>query len=596
MTLGSETIELQPFKNWGQLDAYKWRVQGKLPGTPPGLEVTLEHVKVGGETVAIGDAEGCSKLERAFNEWLTLEKNNLELARKKQQSRATVATSVSSENQQQAFHFRVELDKRGQVHINCLRGAETLTSVGLTVQGFNGLFSQGLMRKPRALEVGALHDWVTLDGELCSFEHGNNDTAKLEHLLNERYVPVNALGQGKDVLIFANAASPTGFDIQFPVTIGGVAESRRRTLNDAALELLQEPARCGLLQPGLIIKLSPPTFIFKRKTADGGEAYLEKGEADTVRVMGDDGREQLIDLSRPVNYSHLSVVELTAVFNHPAVNRHGKVSLAPKDDEKPEERTSVSNVAVELPVSPRPAAVENKIEIVSPSAPAPPPAPEQSKPLAPVVTEPKVEGAPQTAETRAQEPLPRPNAWLQEILSQAPIRFDWFACLVYFKIAEHFSNSREGMLGPSKCWSVALTDITDISDPDYVGIFLTEKGGIGYLGLGRLARFHRGVVFLGTPGSVLEGININLVAVGLDSLGCPVFIVTDDYQSKFGVPNKTVAQELIKLNEAGASMLSIHEVLENPRPLDIVWTVPVGQPNPNEPQAVVNQRPAIQVP
>src|SRR5262249_37451689 len=135
-----------------------------------------------------------------------------------------------------------------------------------------------------------------------------------------------------------------------------------------------------------------------------------------------------------------------------------------------------------------------------------------------------------------------------------------------------------------------------ISDPDYVGIFLTEKGGIGYLGLGRLARFHRGVVFLGTPGSVLEGININLVAVGLDSLGCPVFIVTDDYQSKFGVPNKTVTQELIKLNEAGASMLSIHEVLENPRPLDIVWTVPVGQTNPNEPQAVVNQRPASQTP
>src|SRR6516162_10138890 len=31
VTLGKETIELQPFKNWGQLDACKWMVQGKLP-------------------------------------------------------------------------------------------------------------------------------------------------------------------------------------------------------------------------------------------------------------------------------------------------------------------------------------------------------------------------------------------------------------------------------------------------------------------------------------------------------------------------------------------------------------------------------------
>src|ERR1051326_5544542 len=34
MTLGEETIELLPQKNWAQLDRYKWTPQGKLPGQP----------------------------------------------------------------------------------------------------------------------------------------------------------------------------------------------------------------------------------------------------------------------------------------------------------------------------------------------------------------------------------------------------------------------------------------------------------------------------------------------------------------------------------------------------------------------------------
>ena len=37
MTLGGETIELLPLRNWSQLDVYKWRARGKVPGTPAGL-------------------------------------------------------------------------------------------------------------------------------------------------------------------------------------------------------------------------------------------------------------------------------------------------------------------------------------------------------------------------------------------------------------------------------------------------------------------------------------------------------------------------------------------------------------------------------
>ena len=74
MTLGGESIYLLPLKTWSQLDVYKWRVQGKLPATPAGLEVAVDHVKVGGQTVRTYEADGCEKLERALNDWLALER------------------------------------------------------------------------------------------------------------------------------------------------------------------------------------------------------------------------------------------------------------------------------------------------------------------------------------------------------------------------------------------------------------------------------------------------------------------------------------------------------------------------------------------
>jgi hypothetical protein len=598
LTLGDETIQLLPLRNWGQLDVYKWRVQGKLPGTPAGLEVTFEHVKIGGETVGIGDPDGCTKLQNAFDEWLTLENNDLALARKALGSRPRSTTSSSSrEGAQQSVQFRVASDKRGQVHIKCLRGAETLTSVGLTVQGFNGLFNQGLMRKPRTLVVGALHDWVELDGDLCSFEHGNDDTAKLEKLLNERYAPLTEFGAGKDILVFANAASPTGFDVQFSVTVGGVSENRRRTLNDAALELMQEPIRCGLLRPGLIIKRSPPTFIFKRKTPDGGEAYLEKTEENTVRVLGDDGRERQIALSQPVNYTRLSVVELMAVFNHPAVTRHSESNAGlGKRAEETAEPAALPDVPTTPAQSPSSAWPRDKTEFVQKEVAPVLPEAELAKPAPPVMEASRSHTPPETGRGREGESIPPPNAWLQEILSRTPIRYDWFACLAYFKIAERFGNSREGDFGPCKCWSVALGVVVDVEGSDFKGVFLTQKGGLGFLGHGRMVRFHRGVVFLGTRDSVLEGIDINLLAVGLDDQDRVVFIVTDNYLPKFGATTHTIEQELTRLREAGASLLSVREALESPRQIKVVWTVPAEQPNPSDPQAIESIRAATACP
>jgi hypothetical protein len=449
MTLGTETIELLPLKSWEQLDVHKWTVRGKLPGAPAGLEVAFDHIKMGGETILTKDPEGCAKLEKAFAEWLAMEKETLELAARKAHPKpAPVTQAVLPRPEQQELRFQVEVDKRGQVHVLCLRGKETVVVIGLNLGGFNNLVSQGLLRKPHTLKVGALHDWVELDGVLYSFEKGNNDASRLAKALNEGYIPTAGFGQGKEVLVFENAASTSGFDIQFPVMSAGVLESRRRPLNEESLELLQDPDRCSLLPKGLIIKLSRPTLIFKQKTPDGGERYLEQGAENLVTVTDDDGEVKFIDLSRPVNYMHLSAVELTAVFNHPAINRHCTVASA----------ATRPNTGQPQPGAPPPLRQE-------PAPPAATPPPPETQGVSAEIQRPSVE----PANAKAAEPSPRilpqpgaadtsvkpaakdrslPNTWLKDVLAQRPIRPDWFTCLVYGKLAERIGNSREGKLGP----------------------------------------------------------------------------------------------------------------------------------------------------
>src|SRR5579859_3214527 len=78
LTLGSETIDLLPLKNWSQLDSHKWRARGQLPGTPTGLEIALDHVKLMGETVYTREPDACAKLEKLFAEWVKIENERLE--------------------------------------------------------------------------------------------------------------------------------------------------------------------------------------------------------------------------------------------------------------------------------------------------------------------------------------------------------------------------------------------------------------------------------------------------------------------------------------------------------------------------------------
>jgi len=599
MTLAQETIPLLPLRNWEQLDIHKWCARGKLPGIPAGLEIGLDHLKIAGETVSLQEPNASQRLEEIFNQWLAFEKGTLEQARSKSRPKPNLAPqSATLRSQPEPLRFHVEADKRGQVHIQCVQGKEQVASIGLSVTGINSLVNQGLMRKPGALKVGALHDWIELDGSLCSFEKGHDDRAKLEQVLNEHDLPSATLGQGKDIVIFTNAASSTGFDIQFPVTVAGVCDNRRRHLAEDALEVLQDPERCGLLQPGRIVKLTRPCLIFKEKTPDGGERYLEKRPENTVIVKGDDDVPKEIDLSRPVNYMHLNAVELTAIFNHPAVNRHSKLQPDTIGSEM-----QAPGLDSSIGIKPAPTSSPAPPQIVDESlATKEPAAPEPAKPLAaePVTEKILSTGGgetitqpPEIIAKPAQEPRAMPNQWLGSILAQAPARHDWLASLLYMRLARQFGNSREGSFGAGACWAIALGSTKHIEEPGFKGIFLTEKRGLGFVNGDYFARFNKGVAFIGTHEFAIEGIGIALVGVGLDAGQRVIFVVQSGFRTKFGVPDQTVLATLTRLQEEGAIVLGAQELLQSGEPLEVLWTVPDEQQNPNEPQVLESLKPTV---
>jgi hypothetical protein len=298
---------------------------------------------------------------------------------------------------------------------------------------------------------------------------------------------------------------------------------------------------------------------------------------------------RFIDLSKPVNYLRLTAMDLTAVFNHPAINQHSVASSEPSDtSRRPAQTQAAPPPAPERPVVPHATALQPSLE---------PKPVEVAAPKPEVVAPAGVSGADDPGSDGGKPPVqpsrvirPLPNLWLEGILD-CPSHQRGFTCLIYTKLAQHFGNSSEGMFGPIPCWACSLGDVDDICDPAFRGVFLTQKGGLAYLNQGHIARFHNEVAFLGTLESTIEGIGVDLKAVGADSLQRIVFVVNESYRTQFGVPVQTVTEALARLGEYGALVMSAPEILHSPDPIEVLWTVPAEQEDPNDPQAAEHIRP-----
>jgi hypothetical protein len=82
-----------------------------------------------------------------------------------------------------------------------------------------------------------------------------------------------------------------------------------------------------VLRKGITARFAPPEVVFKVKTPDGGECPLEPSDENIVLVSEEEGGTKKIDLSQPVCLLNLGVRELTAIFNHPSVNRRARLAL-----------------------------------------------------------------------------------------------------------------------------------------------------------------------------------------------------------------------------------------------------------------------------
>jgi hypothetical protein len=102
------------------------------------------------------------------------------------------------------------------------------------------------------------------------------------------------------IIVRENAASATGFDIDF-VTIQAGARHVKGHLGQDKLNVLQDPQRCDLLHPGIVLRLSPPNLLIRRRRPDGGE--------EPVPGLPD------------VSYLRVEAGQLQQILNHPLVRR-----------------------------------------------------------------------------------------------------------------------------------------------------------------------------------------------------------------------------------------------------------------------------------
>ncbi|MCL5098718.1 MAG: hypothetical protein M1608_14545 [Candidatus Omnitrophica bacterium] len=293
LTFGNETVKLEPGKTWVKVDAYKWVTRG-LVDPPQSFHVQADgSVDINGEKIGIHAADGIAKLEYEINKRHVVAESELQ---PKTASAARLASAATPIQRPDKVQFKVRLDLLGHLMIECTRGTER---VDTSLRGFNMLIQNGLLIKPLSFYVDPLQRAVEIEGE--RFECSEAGGQHLQDVLNARYAPSLKGEEENAIEIKENPASATGFDIRFVTVHLGARFEVKGHLAQERLDILQDPAKCDLLQPGIVLRLSPPNLLIRRRQPDGGEVKLP----------------ELPDLQ----YRRATVAQLQHVFNHPLVRR-----------------------------------------------------------------------------------------------------------------------------------------------------------------------------------------------------------------------------------------------------------------------------------
>lgn len=290
LTLAEQTVVLRSGTSWLKTDEYKWVTRGLIEA-PQSFQVEPNGtVDINGEKIALDDPEGAAKLEHELN------KHHAVAPKKRAAPKTSAAQTVSGPR---APHFDVKLDQFGHLVVVCTRGAERVET-GL--RGLPSLVQNRLMLAPQQCHVDPLHRGIELDGTF--YEATQDGARQLAEILNTRYAPSPEDDQDTAIEIKENPAAATGFDIHFVTVVSGARFEVKGHLSQEKLDLLQDSAKCDLLQPGIILRLTPPHMLFRRRRPDGGEEHIP----------------ELPD----IQYRRISAPELQRIFNHPMIRRGGE--------------------------------------------------------------------------------------------------------------------------------------------------------------------------------------------------------------------------------------------------------------------------------
>jgi hypothetical protein len=295
LSLGEDTIALEWGKPWVHVDRYKWVMRGLIE-EPQSFHVLRDGtVEINGEKIAVTDPEGPAKLELEIN------KHHPAVVSHKSTPAAPTSSAAIAETHGQGpgkVRFKVKIDPFGHLMIACFHGTE---KVETGLRGLSGLIQNGLMLKPGNIHLDPLQRGIEIDG--ARFEASEAGARQLEETLNTRYAPILKVGHEGAIEIRENPASPTGFDIHFSAMLAGARFGVKGHLTQEQLEMLQNPARCNLLHHGIVLRLSPPHLLVRRKRPDGGE-------------------ERLPDMP-DINYLRSTARQLEEFFNHPSIHKTG---------------------------------------------------------------------------------------------------------------------------------------------------------------------------------------------------------------------------------------------------------------------------------
>jgi hypothetical protein len=174
------------------------------------------------------------------------------------------------------------------------------------LRGIATLITNGLIRKPGHYRIDPMQRSIEIDG--VTFECNEAGVKRLEEALNTRYAPSAQGNKTAAIEIKENLAASTGFDIHFRTTHAGVTHDIKGHLTQELLDILQDPLKCDLIQPGIHLLLSPPNLLIRRRRSDMGEEKIP----------------ELPD----VNLLRLTSVQLQQIINHPLIRRNAGAAAA----------------------------------------------------------------------------------------------------------------------------------------------------------------------------------------------------------------------------------------------------------------------------